>query len=200
MSDEGSVTHWLNQLASEEDSVAERELFDWYFDKLVEVARQKLHKASRTVEDEEDLALSTMDSFFRRAADGQFPNLSHRHELWSLLVTIVARKAVNRFRKDRALKRGGAHYGCDPLGHDDPGQHGMLAAMKAREPPPEIMAQLNEELQHRLAQLEGERLRDVAMLRLQGFTYPEIAQRLSVAERTVRRKVDRIRREWMEAP
>ena len=49
MSADGSVTHWLNQLASEDDSVAERELFDRYFGKLVEVARQKLQAASRSI-------------------------------------------------------------------------------------------------------------------------------------------------------
>ena len=68
----------------------------------------------------------------------------------------------------------------------------------AGEPTPELLAEFNDELFHRLARLEDEMLRDVALLRLQGFTYLEIAQRLGVSERTVRRKIQRIRREWTE--
>jgi DNA-directed RNA polymerase specialized sigma24 family protein len=66
------------------------------------------------------------------------------------------------------------------------------------EPTPEVLAELNEELHRRLALLDGEMLRDVALLRLQGYTNLEIAQRLGIAERTVRRKINRIRREWTE--
>jgi DNA-binding NarL/FixJ family response regulator len=33
---------------------------------------------------------------------------------------------------------------------------------------------------------------------LQGFTNVEIEERLGIAERTVRRKINRIRREWIE--
>jgi RNA polymerase sigma factor (sigma-70 family) len=191
---DGSVTHWLNQLATADDSVAERELFDRYFGKLIGVARQKLSASRRAVEDEEDLALSAMDSFLRRAADGQFPKLSDRDELWSLLVTIVTRKAVNRFKKDRALKRGGGGQ----FGHDGDACVSSLAELVAAEPAPEMLAELREELHHRLNLLEDDTLRDVALLRLQGFTNLEIAQRLGVAERTVRRKINRIRREWTE--
>jgi RNA polymerase sigma factor (sigma-70 family) len=194
---DGSVTHWLKELTSEEASVAERELFDRYFVKLVEVARQKLKAAPRSVEDEEDLALSAIDSFFRRAGGGEFPQLSRRHELWSLLVTIVTRKAVNQLKKDQALKRGGAHH-KRPLRHEGDSSRCSLPELMANEPDAEALAELREELHRRLDLLEGEMLREVALLRLQGFTNVEIAERLGVAERTVRRKINRIRREWTE--
>jgi RNA polymerase sigma factor (sigma-70 family) len=197
MSGDGSVTHWLKELTSAEASVAERELFDRYFGKLVEVARHKLQAASCKVEDEEDLALSAIDSFFRRAARGEFPQLSHRHELWSLLVTIVIRKSANRLKKERRLKRGGTKLRL-PLPHDGDSSRKSLPELMADEPAPEVLAELNEELQRRLALLDGEMLRDVALLRLQGFTNVEIAERLGIAERTVRRKINRIRREWID--
>jgi RNA polymerase sigma factor (sigma-70 family) len=197
MTGDGSVSHWLDQLATEEASVAERQLFDRYFEKLIEVARLKLRSASRSIDDEEDLALSAIDSFFRRAAGGEFPELSRRHELWSLLVTMVARKAVNRFKKDRALKRGGAHNHRQ-LRHEGDSSRSSLPELIADEPTPEVLAELNEEMHRRLALLDGELLREVALLRLQGFTNVEIAGRLGIAERTVRRKINRIRREWTE--
>jgi DNA-directed RNA polymerase specialized sigma24 family protein len=173
-------------------------LFDRYFGQLVELARQKLSAAPRSVEDEEDLALSAIDSFFRRAGGGQFPQLSQRHELWSLLVTIVSRKAVNRLKKDQALKRGGTPQECAPHVANGNARARSLDSMAAKEPPPDALVQLNDELHRRLAMLHGDRLREVAVLRLQGYAYLEIAAELGVAERTVRRKIDRIRRTWEE--
>jgi DNA-directed RNA polymerase specialized sigma24 family protein len=114
------------------------------------------------------------------------------------LVTIVARKAVNRFKKDRALKRGGAHYGCGQPGQERNGTERSLAEILAGDPTPDTLAELNEELHYRLSLLTGEMLRDIAILRLHGFTNREIAQRIGVAERTVRRKIYCIRREWTD--
>jgi RNA polymerase sigma factor (sigma-70 family) len=199
MPGDGSVTHWLNRLASEEESVAERELFGRYFGKLVEFARLKLQSAPRAVEDEEDLAISAMHSFFRRASGGQFPKLSNRNELWTILITIVARKAVNRLKKDQALKRGGTPNGQNDPRYDGAGHGSALIQLISKQPTPDMLAELNEELLLRLNGLDGELLREVALLRLQGFTNMEIAEQLGVAERTVRRKTERIRREWTEA-
>ena len=90
----GSVTHWLGDLANGSVSVAQQELFARYFSKLVSLARQRLRQAPRAAEDEEDVALSAMDSFFRRAGDGAFPHLHDRDQLWAILVTITSRKAI----------------------------------------------------------------------------------------------------------
>ncbi len=58
------------------------------------LARTGLRGAARRVADEEDAALSAFDSFCRRAAQGQFPDLKDRDGLWALLVVITARKAA----------------------------------------------------------------------------------------------------------
>jgi DNA-directed RNA polymerase specialized sigma24 family protein len=46
--------------------------------------------------------------------------------------------------------------------------------------------------------LEDDELRAIARLKLEGFTNPEIAERLGVVERTVERRLNRIRRQWSE--
>jgi RNA polymerase sigma factor (sigma-70 family) len=198
MPGDGSVTHWLSQLASEETSFAERELFERYFGKLVEVARQRLQAAPRTLEDEEDLALSAMNSFFRRARQGGFERLRNRHELWALLVTIACRKVVNQFKRHSALKRGGRRAGRIPtnavaVSADE------LDKLVALQPTPEMLVHLVDEFNARLQRLNGELLREVAMLTLQGYTNAEIAAQLKISERTVRRKLYRIRREWTDS-
>jgi DNA-directed RNA polymerase specialized sigma24 family protein len=139
-----------------------------------------------------------MHSFFRRASGGNFPKLSNREELWTILITIVARKAVNRLKKDQALKRGGTRNGQGEPTYDEGGYDSALMQLISKEPTPDVLAELNEELHLHLDALKGELLREVALLRLQGFTNAEIATQLGVAERTVRRKVERIRREWTE--
>lgn len=199
MPSDGSVSDWLNRLACQ-DASAERELFDRYFFKLVEFARQRGWSAPGGIEDEEDLALIAMNSFFRRASQGQFPELSQHHELWSLLVTIVIRKAINRHKKDSAVKRGGgrAQWRLPSVDDDEPYWPQIEAV--ANSPGPELLAELNDQLQRAFSVLNSDVLKKVASLRLEGFTNQEIAAHLAVAERTVRRKLDLIRREWAELP
>ncbi len=106
-STDGSITYWLKLLDTNEGSVARGALFERYFQRLVRLARRRLKTASRAAEDEEDVALEALDSFFRRAEQGDFARLNNRGELWSLLVTIASRKAINQYNRQTALKRGG---------------------------------------------------------------------------------------------
>jgi hypothetical protein len=66
MASEGSVTHWLGQLQAG-DPAAAQQMWQRYFPRLVELARQKLRVALRRAADEEDVALSAFDSFCRGA-------------------------------------------------------------------------------------------------------------------------------------
>src|SRR5262249_50229784 len=91
-SDKGSISRWLDQLA-QGDRLAAEQLWRRYFHRLVGLARSKLRDTPRRVADEEDVALSTFDSFCRRAEQGQFPDLADREGLWALLMTMTSRKA-----------------------------------------------------------------------------------------------------------
>src|SRR5271165_6376539 len=57
--------------------------------------------------DLEDVALSAFASFCRGVEGGRFPQLADRDDLWRLLVTITARKALHLARDERNQKRGG---------------------------------------------------------------------------------------------
>ncbi|QDT28771.1 ECF sigma factor [Gimesia panareensis] len=50
----------------------------------------------------------------------------------------------------------------------------------------------------RLGHLGDERPRDIAVLKLEGYTNEEIAENLSVTVRTIERKLKRIRLAWGE--
>src|SRR5262249_32221455 len=79
----GSVTVWIEQLKAG-DAAAAAPLWQGYFRRLVGLARQRLGAAPRGVADEEDVALSAFASFCRAAAQGRFPRLDDRDDLWQV--------------------------------------------------------------------------------------------------------------------
>src|SRR5262245_35266235 len=103
---EGSVTRWLEK-AQAGDNEAAQQLWQRYFGRLVGLARARLRGLARSLADEEDVALSAFDSFYRGVERGRFPQLNDRDDLWRLLVVITARKAANLIRDESRQKRGG---------------------------------------------------------------------------------------------
>src|SRR5262249_1291385 len=106
MSSEGSVTRLIGML-KEGDRAASQRLWEAYFGRLVGLARARLRGTVRAPADEEDVALSAFDSFFRRAERGQFPQLHDRDDLWQLLFVLTVRKAINLVHHHGRKSRGG---------------------------------------------------------------------------------------------
>jgi DNA-directed RNA polymerase specialized sigma24 family protein len=73
-----------------------------------------------------------------------------------------------------------------------------LAEIAGTDPSPEFAAQVAEEYDRLLDRLGDDELRRVAVMRLEGFSNDEIAARLGCALRTVARRLELIRREWMD--
>jgi DNA-directed RNA polymerase specialized sigma24 family protein len=188
MSDEGSVTRWLGPLQAG-DPAAAQQLWERYFCRLVGVARAKLRGAPRCAADEEDVALSAFDSFCRQAEQGRFPQLADRDCLWRLLVTITARKAARQARGEGRQKRGG---GAAPVADAE----AVLAEALSREPSPEFAAGVAEECQGLLSRLGDRDLQAVALLRMEGYSVEEVADKLGCAPRSVKRKLALIRTVW----
>jgi DNA-directed RNA polymerase specialized sigma24 family protein len=62
---------------------------------------------------------------------------------------------------------------------------------------PAEAALLNEALERRLELLDDAELREIALLRLEDHTNREIADRLGCTERSVERRMERIRNRWI---
>ena len=69
--------------------------------------------------------------------------------------------------------------------------------MVTKEPTPDMLAAINEEYQRLLGALKQE-LQTVARMKLEGYTNREIATTLGRVERTVERKLERIRHTWLK--
>ena len=194
---ERSVTQWISDLKAGDDGEAARWLWDRYFTQLARLAHARLRARNRGAADGEDVALSAFESFFRGAAAGRFPRLEDRDDLWKLLTTIAARKALNQQRRERQLKRGG---GCLMPGAervDDDWECGdPLAQIADGEPTPEFAAAVADEVRRLIGSLGAESLRVVARLRMEGYTNDQIALALEISLRSVERKLELIRKAW----
>jgi RNA polymerase sigma factor (sigma-70 family) len=168
-----------------------------YFRELLRLARRNLDRRARHRADEEDVLQSMFQSFCARQARGDF-HLADRDELWTLLVTITLRKARNTAKAQRRDKRdvereqaAGTEAGCNSSCTS-----WELEEMDAAGPSPVEAALLNEALERRLESLADSGLRQIALWRLEGYSNREIAERLACTERSVERKLERIRSKW----
>jgi DNA-directed RNA polymerase specialized sigma24 family protein len=190
---EHSVTRWLQSLKEGDRGAAEK-LWRRYFDDLVRLARGRLQGAARAAADEEDAALSAFDSFCRGAACGRYPRLDDRDDLWRLLVVITERKAIDQAQRERRQKRGGGKILGIP---DTPDADGMGKAAVCPQPTPEFAAMVADECGRLLDRLRDDGLRQVARLKMEGYTSEEVAERLGCGLRSVARKLELIRRTWL---
>lgn len=188
-----SITHWINQLQAG-DHVAAQELWQHYFERLVNLARKKLKGRTLTATDEEDVALSAFNSFVRGAKQGRYPQLADRDNLWRILVVITAHKVLHLVRDEGRQKRGGDRRpGQSALSRSD---ERALEQIADNEPTPQFAAQVADQCRRLLSSLGSNELESIALWKMEGFTTEEIAVKLNCAPRTVERKLRLIRAIW----
>lgn len=185
---DSSVTTWIGLLKTGQEEAAQK-LWERFFPQLVELARDRLRSLPRREADEEDLALSAFDAFYRAAASGRIPQLNNRDDLWRTLVMITTGKAVDQRRREHAQKRGGPKVA-------DEDELALLEEVVGREPNPALAALVADECESLLRQLDDEELQHIALSKLEGYTNEEIASRLSCSLRTIKRRLSLIRRSW----
>jgi RNA polymerase sigma factor (sigma-70 family) len=153
-----------------------------YFDRLVQLARQRLRNLPGMAGHEEDLALRSFHSVYQRLRDADRPlQPANRDDLWRLLATRTVSRAIDLIRRHRP--------GEVPGDRD-------VEQLLAREPTPEEAAEMADECRRLLDLLDQPQLRQIALWKVEGYTNEEIAARLDCVPRTVERKVRRIRLLW----
>jgi RNA polymerase sigma factor (sigma-70 family) len=191
----GSISLWI-AAAKQGDESAIEALWDRYFPELVRLAREKLRGLPSRMADEEDVALSAMNSFCRAAQQGRFPDLTDRQGLWRLLFQITARKAVDLARHERRQVRGGGRVQYESAMAAGPADSEGPAIDRAGDDlSPEFAAMMAEECQRLFDRLAPD-LRELALARMEGYSNEEIAQRLGCSVRTVERRLHLVRTMW----
>ena len=103
LSSDNSITVWIQDLKAGNETAAQN-LWQRYCQRLTHYARQKLGPMARRVADEEDMALMAFHSFCRGVADGRFPQLSDRNDLWQILLMMAERKNNRPFARAISTK------------------------------------------------------------------------------------------------
>jgi len=196
MSSDNSISDWLGQLKAG-DGDAAQELWSRYFDRLVRLAKQKLGADHRGASEEEDVALSAFYSFYQRASTGRIEQLDDGLDLWKVLATITIRKAYARLKYHRAAKRGGRVHSIAPAGRPDSDEGLPLGVedMASGDLPPDMEVAISETCQQLLGKLDDDQ-RQIALLKMEGFTSEEIAEKLDCSVRRITRKLSLIRSKW----
>lgn len=157
-------------------------LLEVYFDRLVQLARQRLQNLPGMAAYDEDVALRSFHSLCQRIRDPARPlDLSSRDDLWRLLATRTISRAIDLIRRHRPGEVPGAND---------------VEQLLTREPTPEEAAEVADECQRLLDLLDEPELRQIALWKVEGYTNEEIAARLDCVPRTIERKVSRIRLLW----
>jgi RNA polymerase sigma factor (sigma-70 family) len=194
MSNHGSVTRWINGLKAGEAEAAQR-LWERYVGQLVSLARQRLGSAPRSFVDEEDIAQTVFSAICRGATNGRFNDVKNRNELWWLLVAITRQNVASHVRNECTQKRGaGRVYPESQL----PTAEGRSALdIIGAEPTPDFLAMLDEQFQRLLGLLRDDRQRQIAIMRFEGYTVAEIAERFGISTRSIERKLQLIRLDFV---
>jgi len=197
MSSDQSITDLLPRLL-EGDSIAERHVWDAFFANLCRVAHRRLAGRRTRGGDEEDVAIGAFASVCRRLKRGDYPELNSRDGLWRLLVAVTERKAYTLLRDERRKKRGGGKLDGESVFQKFNSSQALgLDAIASAEPSPDFEAAMTETIRNLLGALD-ETLRQIALLKVEGYRNDDIAVKLGKSVPTIERKLRVIRSTWSE--
>lgn len=184
--------------AGDEDAI--NRFWNLHYEPLVSQARRKMAKVNLRAVDEEDIALSAINSFYRGLSEGRY-KLQGNNELWKLLATIVIRKIAKQQKKYFAQKRGGGQvrgesFFINEAGEDD--RLGGIGNFSIGENNHELEVEFLDTCEKLFESFDDETTRHVARLTMEGYSIDEIAEQLGCVRRTVERKLKRIREKWSQ--
>ncbi len=197
--DDDPVTQWIEGLKAGDDA-AVADLWNRYFERLVHLARQRLGTTPRRVADEEDVAVSVFRCLCAGAEHGRLAEIADRGDLWRVLVTMTLRKTIDQQRRLAGKRRGAGKVRGESVCMRKSGDQASpgLQQFSDNIPTPQMMVIIEEEGQRLLEALEDDKLKQIALWKLEGFTNDEIAGKLSLTTRSIERKLQRIREIWSE--
>ncbi len=190
-----SVTRWIDQLSDGDKQTAEQ-LWQHISVRLQDFARRKLDSQTQRHYDEHDAANSAFHSLCCGLADGRI-EAENRDVLWGVLAVITSRKISAQRRYWNRQKRGGGAVRGES-GFAEFGDAG-INAVDSKQQSPDVLAEVSESCNQLLEALPDETMKRIVLLKFQSATNGEIAVELNCTRRTVERKLERIRRIWVEA-
>jgi DNA-directed RNA polymerase specialized sigma24 family protein len=189
----------LEKIKNGSNAEAEEKLWSNYFSRLKLLISRQLNSKTRRVRDEEDIALSVLNSFFRGAADGLFAKMDDQQDIWQVLCMLTKRKTIDYLRMLHAQRRGGNQVrGESVFLQPDLATPEGFDGISGSHIEPELAAIFTDECDRLFAALGDDELTRVAKMRLEGNSNDDIAQQLGRSVRSVERKLKSIRAIWLQ--
>ena len=183
--DPNSVEAFVNSLR-QGDPDASQKVFDQYVDKMVAMARKRISQRLASRIDAEDVVQSVFRTFFHRTKEGEF-EFHDPEDICKTLAKITMHKVFRQVAHHQAAKRDASRE----LGSGDDGQD-LVVNLVSREPSPEETTELLDHMENFLSKLKPQE-REILELRMQGFSTVDIAKRLGILDRKIRRLMERLR-------
>jgi DNA-directed RNA polymerase specialized sigma24 family protein len=190
-----SVSQWIQGLKDGERDSAQQ-LWNRYFQKLISQVEKRTHQYNcpNGVIVAEDVAASVFESICKGAQAGRFQDVTNRDELWWLLLAITRRKLVDHIRRETAVRR---FPGRSPISLNDSGSSGeFYRELVSEEPTVEYVAIFKEQYDGLLSALRDDKLRQIAVLKIEGYSNEEIQAAVGISSATMSRKIKLIRDTW----
>lgn len=200
-SEDASVTRLYLELRQGREEAA-TDLWRLCCQTLVTEARKQLGSCGRRMSDEEDVALSVFYELCRGVTEGRFGDDLRREDLTKLLRHFTKHQVLDQRRHHQRQKRGGGIVRGDSIfaiTDDGRAADDGFHTIPSTEPSPELLVQLDDQLQRLLTALDDDLLRQVALSCLAGDSRQETADKLELSLRSVERKVALIRDAWGSA-
>jgi DNA-directed RNA polymerase specialized sigma24 family protein len=180
-----SITRWIEELRKGDGAAAEM-LWQFLKSRLMSLASRKVGFAISY--DQDDVALDAFATLCEGIQEGRY-DISDRNALWSLLAVITINGARKHSRDEKRLRRGG---GLSKSSKNDK----ELNSIATKELSPEVSFFAKEECKRLLSILPNEGLKHLAVLKVDGYTNDEIANKLECTRRSIQRRLNLIRQIW----
>jgi DNA-directed RNA polymerase specialized sigma24 family protein len=194
----GSVTNALHELHSpSQNEEAVRFLWERYFNRLCGFIEGQLYSRHKRINSADEVASDAFLALLDGVKQSRFHSVRNRDELWQMLTLIGARRSTNiRIKHNRQKVGGGKVQGESAFGSRGIGD---LADFIQRDLSPDDYVELQEMIEDLLSQLPDSQVREVALLRMSGYSNSEIAEKIGRVERTVELKLKLIRTIWSQS-
>ena len=187
----------LNQLSDAElveryretgDEAAATTLHDRYLLRLMNLVGQHLSRKFNPRLGPEDVVQSVFRSMFRLTRAGRF-EFDGENDFWKLLLTMALNKVRNKVRREQADKRDPAK---ETGNTHSPAIQGFAVSRFGEPLSPAEVVEFADTLEFVLQNLTEEE-QQLIQMRMEGLTQKEIAEKMGVDARTIRRRFANIR-------
>ena len=184
--------------AASGDHEAFQVVVDAYFARIAAAAEKRIAKTRQRASDGEDVAASVFESLWKKADAGLFAqsDIPDESAMWRYLQRVMHSKLIDHMRRETADKRGGGVTRGESVFVNASGEVvGELGEYLQQISPAELF-ELAESQKQLLDLLPDDALKEIAISRMEGYEVKEIAERLRISDRSVKRKLAIIRDLW----